>query len=47
MYEDGSIVFEIKIVINQELQRKFFEYADTIKVLSPQSLVDFMCRKFR
>lgn len=45
--EDGSMVFEIKVVINQELQREFFGYADTIKILSPQSLIDFMGWKFR
>ena len=45
--EDGSMVFEIKVVINQELQREFFGYVDTIKILSPQSLVDFMAWKFR
>lgn len=44
---DGSKVFEINVVINQELQREFFGYADTIKILSPQSLVDFMGWKFR
>ncbi|MBF0649278.1 WYL domain-containing protein [Dysgonomonas sp. GY75] len=46
-YEDGSKVFEINVVINQELQREFFGYVDTIKVLSPQSLVEFMGWKFR
>lgn len=46
-YEDGSKIFEINVVINQELQREFFGYADTIKILSPQSLVDFMGWKFR
>lgn len=45
--EDGSMVFEIEVVINQELQREFFGFADTIKILSPQSLVDFMRWKFR
>lgn len=45
--EDGSMIFEIKVVINQELQREFFGYVDTIKILSPQSLVDFMAWKFR
>lgn len=45
--EDGSMIFELNVVINQELQREFFGYADTIKVLSPQSLVDFMGWKFR
>lgn len=46
-YEDGSKIFEINVVINQELQREFFGYVDTIKVLSPQSLVEFMGWKFR
>lgn len=46
-YEDGSKIFEINVVINQELQREFFGYADTIKILSPKSLVDFMGWKFR
>lgn len=45
--EDGSMVFEIKVVINQELKREFFGYVDTIKILSAQSLVDFMAWKFR
>lgn len=45
--EDGSMIFEIKVVINQELQRELFGYVDTIKILSPQSLVDFMAWKFR
>ncbi len=46
-HEDGSITFEIEVVINQELQREIFGFADSIKVLSPQSLVDFMAWKFR
>lgn len=45
--QDGSMIFEIEVVINQELQREFFGYTDTIKILSPQSLVDFMAWKFR
>lgn len=43
---EGSILFEIEVVINQELQREFLGYADTIKILSPQSLADFMATKF-
>lgn len=46
-HEDGSKIFEINVVINQELQREFFGYAATIKILSPQSLVDFMSSKFK
>lgn len=45
--EDGATVFELEVVINQELQREIFGFADSIKVLSPQSLVDFMGWKFR
>jgi len=45
--QDGSMVFELEVVINQELQREFFGFADTIKLLSPQSLVDFVQWKFR
>ena len=45
--EDGLMIFEIEVVINQELQREFLGFADAIKILSPQSLVDFMQRKFR
>ena len=45
--EDESVVFEIKVVINQELQREFLGFADSIKILSPQSLVDFMHWKFK
>lgn len=45
--EDGSIVFEIEVIINQELQREFFGFVDTIKILSPKSLVDFMAYKFK
>lgn len=45
--EDGSKIFELNVIINQELQREFFGFADTIKILTPQSLVDFMSWKFR
>lgn len=45
--EDSSKIFEINVVINEELQREFFGYADTIKIHSPKSLVDFMGWKFR
>ena len=44
--KDGSKVFEINVVINQELQREFLGFADAIKILRPASLVDFMARKF-
>ena len=44
--EDGSMIFELEVIINQELQREFFGFADTVKILSPQSLVDFIAQKF-
>jgi len=34
-------------VINQELQREFFGFVDAIKILEPQSLVDFMSWKYK
>lgn len=40
------MVFEIEVVINQELQRELLGFADAIQVLSPQSLVENMSRKF-
>ena len=45
--EDGSVIFELEVIINQELQREFFGFADTVKILSPKTLVDFMAWKFR
>jgi hypothetical protein len=44
--ERGGIIFEIDVVINRELQREIFGFADGIKVLAPLSLVEFMHRKF-
>ncbi len=43
---DGSMVFEIHVVINQELQREFFGFVDSIEILAPESLVDFMRWKY-
>jgi len=43
--KDGSAVFEIEVVINQELRREFFGFADGIEILEPQHLVDFMKMK--
>lgn len=43
---DGAMVFEINVIINQELQREFLGFADGIQILSPNSLVRFMKRKF-
>jgi predicted DNA-binding transcriptional regulator YafY len=43
--EDGSAIFEINVVINQELQREFFGYADGVQILEPQHLAEFMKQK--
>ncbi|MDR1881185.1 MAG: WYL domain-containing protein [Prevotella sp.] len=43
--ESGSAIFEINVVINQELQREFFGFAEGIQVLEPQHLADFMRMK--
>ncbi len=44
---DGSMVFEIEVVINQELQREFLGFANGIKILEPQHLVDFIKTKLK
>lgn len=38
--ENGSVVFEIDVIQNHELQRDILGYGEHITVLSPQSLVD-------
>lgn len=45
--DDGSIIFEINVIINQELQREFLGFADGIQILYPNSLVRFMKKKFK
>ncbi|MCD8044557.1 MAG: WYL domain-containing protein [Tannerellaceae bacterium] len=45
--ESGSVIFEIEVVINPELQRELLGFADTLRVLSPPSLVNAMAHKFR
>lgn len=44
---DGSVILEIEVVINQELQREFFGYADGIEVLYPRALVEQIKRKLK
>lgn len=43
--EDGSKVFEIRVVINYELQREFCGFAEAIRVISPRSLVSQISKK--
>lgn len=45
--KDGSVIFEIEVVINQELQREFFGFADGIRILEPKHLADFMETKLK
>ena len=45
--KDGSIVFEIEVVINQELRREICGFAEGIRVLSPPVLVHQMASKFQ
>lgn len=45
--EDGSMIFELEVVINKELQREFFGFVDAVRILAPQSLADFMHSKLR
>lgn len=39
---DGSVIFEVDIIVNQELIREFLGYGNGIKVLFPQDLVDLI-----
>ncbi|NDV56907.1 YafY family protein [Bacteroides sp. 519] len=45
--EDNSVIFEINVIINQELQREFLGFAETIKVLSPSTFVESLAYKIR
>ena len=44
---DGSVILEIKVVINHELERVFFGYAEGIQILYPKTLVELMSRKLK
>jgi len=46
-HEDGSMIFEIDVVINQELQREFLGYANGVRILSPDHLVENMEKKLQ
>jgi len=39
---DGGCIFEIEVVINPELRRDFWGFADGIQILEPKHLADFM-----
>ena len=42
---DKSVILEIEVVINHELQREFFAYADGIRLLYPPTLAAWMQKK--
>lgn len=44
---DGSVVLEIEVVINHELERVFFGYANGLQVLYPQTLVEIMHKELK
>ena len=43
--EDGSAIFQIEVVVNYELQKDLLGFGETIKVLSPKSLVRTMSER--
>lgn len=45
--EDGSMVFELTLIINRELVRMLLGFAEGIKVLRPRKLVYMMKRHFQ
>ena len=45
--KDGAVVFEIEVVINQELRREICGFAEGIRVLAPPMLVRQMASKFQ
>lgn len=44
--DDGSAVFELKVIVNRELVRLLFGFAEGIRVLRPRKLVHVMRRHF-
>ena len=44
---DGSVVFEINVVLNYELEREFISFFNGVKVLSPKMLVKHVSRKLK
>ena len=45
--EDGSAVFEVNVIVNRELVRLLFGYAEGLKVLYPRKLKQMMLKHFR
>lgn len=47
IYEDGQTLFEITVIINFELKREFFAFADGVTIIQPKSLAEDMANKLR
>ena len=45
--EDGSAVFEVNVIVNRELVRLLFGYAEGLRILSPRKLRQMMVKHFR
>jgi predicted DNA-binding transcriptional regulator YafY len=45
--EEGSMTFEIEVVINRELFREFLGFAEGVKVISPQFFVELIAEKLQ
>ena len=45
-YNDGSMLFQIKVILNQELARMLFSYAEGVRVLAPRHLEHIIKKKF-
>lgn len=45
--KDGSAIFEIDVIVNRELVRLIFGYAEGLKVLSPRKLQNMIKKHFR
>ena len=44
--EDGSAVFQVRVIVNNELIRDLMGYAEGVCVLSPRLLVHIMQKKY-
>lgn len=47
VYENGSVLFELNVVVNLELIREFFSFADGLTVVQPEHLADYMANKMK
>ena len=46
-YKGGSVLFELNVIINHELQRDLFTFSDGVIVVQPKHLVDYMSQKYK